>query len=357
MDNIRGRVHLVRLGGKKVSTRAVSEDEFRAFDSIWEDRIPRGATTLVGGRPGGGKGIFAALVAAHVSKRSKVLFSAPENHRRGVIRPRLELAGAKLDHVRRPERHWRLPQDFKLIEAEIVRHRPRLLVIDPISRHTSILLGSGKIDEVANPLNVIAEKYDMAVLVTVHVRKDVSKNMHPLDAILGSGAGFGATAQQVYCVGKDPADQARHLLCCVKANALGDKEPFAFRRQSKLLTDDRKRTAEQAWLVAEGEADFYSVISLLLKPPEEQEEMSPELARASEFLIEFLYEKDGFAEAKEATEAAFADGINRRTLSRAQQTLGITRKNGCVVKEGDKWWWRLPEELKKEMDAEKEGEE
>ncbi len=72
----------------------------REIEWLLEGRIPRGMITLVAGRPGQGKSLFSAWLAARVSQRDGgVIFSNDEDLKAETSRPRLRLAGADLNRV------------------------------------------------------------------------------------------------------------------------------------------------------------------------------------------------------------------------------------------------------------------
>src|SRR5207344_746875 len=71
----------------------------RRVDWLWRNRFPKGMLSLVAGRPGQGKSLFAAMLAAEVSKTGDVIFSNREDPVAQVVRPRLEAAGGKLNRI------------------------------------------------------------------------------------------------------------------------------------------------------------------------------------------------------------------------------------------------------------------
>ena len=341
----------------------VSDSVFEAPRWLWEDRIAEGMVTLVAGWPGGGKGLFCSYLAAEMSRHSNVLFSLPENKLRQSVRPRLMAADANLDRVFY-EREWRLPRDAELVEAAIVRRKAKLLVLDPIAAHidytdrSRISRSNERIRLVSEPLEAIAERHDCAIVITEHLNEHVTANMHLLQAVAGGGSGLPAAAQQIYVIGKDPEDDARHLLCYVKGN-IHEVEPFAFRRNIVLLTDTSGRSQTYAWLGPVGEVEFPDPVSMLLKPRRDKPGPSPaKEAAASEWLVKYLRAQDGFDQSEKIREAAALAGHTDKTLDRARKALRITQEDGNVFQQDGedgvrKWWRRLPPEL---MDEEIEGE-
>lgn len=125
------------MTGKQPTPRAVGQT-VRAADVqaapvawLWQERIPSGMLSLVVGRPGQGKSLFGAYLAAEVSREGGVLFSNLEDARRQVLRPRLEAVGARLDRVH----FWtpNLPRDSDELGERIIAQRAQLVVLDPIA--------------------------------------------------------------------------------------------------------------------------------------------------------------------------------------------------------------------------------
>src|SRR5262245_25223317 len=99
-------------------------DKVEASSIEWLDeeelgqRIPLGMLTLVAGRPGQGKSIWTADLAARISRTGKgVIFSNLEDPLGPVVKPRLEAAGAVLDRIH----FWNptLPRDTETLETMI----------------------------------------------------------------------------------------------------------------------------------------------------------------------------------------------------------------------------------------------
>ena len=96
--------------GRSVSMRLASQVEATEIEFV-APGIPRGMITVVSGRPGDGKSIWAALLAAHVSQTEAVIFSNHEDHHGVVVRPRLEAAGAVMTRCFIPAEPFVLPQE------------------------------------------------------------------------------------------------------------------------------------------------------------------------------------------------------------------------------------------------------
>ena len=134
----------------------VSDVEVEAVEYLWNGRIARRQVTLIAGVPGGGKSQISCDVAARITTGAawpdggcaplgSVIMLSAEDTIKGVIRPRLEAAGADLDRVhvveaaKEPdgrERTFDLQQDIaalKHLVAEI--GDVAMVVIDPITSY------------------------------------------------------------------------------------------------------------------------------------------------------------------------------------------------------------------------------
>src|SRR5439155_22208500 len=97
--------------GERMSTHSIRAADVKPepITWLWQRRIPLGMITLVAGRPGEGKSLFACYLAAAASNTGSVIYSTREDPLRQGTRPRLSAAGGKFEriHFFPPE----LPQD------------------------------------------------------------------------------------------------------------------------------------------------------------------------------------------------------------------------------------------------------
>lgn len=138
---------------------------------LWRNRIPRGMLSLLFGRPGTGKSLFAAHLAAEVSRRGDVIFATHEDPLRQVARPRLEAAGAILERVH----FWTptLPEETRRLEDVIREREAALVVIDPIAAHLSVsVYNDQEVRTALTPLAQVAEETSAAILLLHHPIKN-----------------------------------------------------------------------------------------------------------------------------------------------------------------------------------------
>ena len=167
--------------GTAFLTRA-DQIEAEQVEWLWQDRIPFGAITILGGNPGLGKSLLTVWLAAKLSRGelggdgpATVLLSSAEDPRAQVVVPRLKAAGAEMERVHFVEINRDgfqtpplLPDDVAEVGRQIEIERARLLVIDPLMAHLAAGINSWKDQEIRTallPLKAIAEEMRAAVVV------------------------------------------------------------------------------------------------------------------------------------------------------------------------------------------------
>lgn len=315
----------------------------KAVNWLWEERIPRGALTVVAGKPDQGKGLFSAFVTAQVTKRGgRVLYSAIEDDHGLMTRPRLEAAGADLSKITL----WRfqLPSHELELRNMVLKNKIDLIVLDPFAAHLSggVSRFGDNIRQVTTPLSELAEESGAAVLITEHALKRVSEHAHPLNAIGGSGSGLPAAARMAYVFGVDPDDGDRRILAPVKSNLRRAPKSMAF----EVDVDEFPVVGEMAFLLKMEELEFdarrllatnKSQGSVKGRPPDRR-------AAACEWLTNYLVDKGGKPVRGGAIlEDAKQYGMSSNTIRRAADDMGILKNPPS----GKNCMWDLPMGLKK----------
>ena len=175
--------------------RNASEITPRQINWLWQDRIPLGKVTLFAGNPDNGKSLASTSVAAICSrgdnfpasvtdqKPSDVLMLIGEDDPEDTAIPRLMAARANLDRIdfldavrpiKSENREIRLDMDIPAIEKKLASNpNIRLLVIDPISNYLGevSMVAEQEVRSILIPLKRAAEKYNIAVLIVMHLNK------------------------------------------------------------------------------------------------------------------------------------------------------------------------------------------
>jgi putative DNA primase/helicase len=175
--------------------RQASEITPKLINWLWQDRIPLGKITLFAGNPDNGKSLASTSVAAICSrgdsfpasetdnKPSDVLMLIGEDDPDDTAIPRLIAAQANLKRisfleavrpVKMENREIRLDVDIPAIENTLAANpNIRLLVIDPISNYLGevSMVAEQEVRSILIPLKRAAEKYNIAVLIVMHLNK------------------------------------------------------------------------------------------------------------------------------------------------------------------------------------------
>lgn len=350
----------------RITYRKVSDIEAKPINWLWPGRFARGKVSMIAGNPGLGKSQVTASMAAIVTMggqwpvdkkictQGNVVILSAEDDAADTLRPRLEAAGADLDHVfileavidgslvdgNETQRAFNLRTDLVRLGAMLEEIGDvALIVIDPI---TAYLGGAdshknAEIRALMVPLSDLAGQYGAAVVCVSHLNK--SFGGEALLRVTGSLA-FVAAARAAFVVVKDPENDLRRLFLPLKNNIGNDKSGLAFTVQSAQI-NSAAGVIDTSRVVWEGEAVTISADSAMSQPLD-QEERS-DLDEARDFLSTLL--ADGPVPSKQIKADADGAGHAWRTVQRAQKALGIV-----AVKEGMKggWTWRLPQSFQPE---------
>lgn len=220
---------------------------------LWASRIAIGKLTLFAGTPGVGKSFLSLDLAARVSTGRSFPNCADNNSPGDVVllncedaigdtvRPRLEAAGADLSRVHvikgvtRPETKsivhmLNLDEDIRRLEAVVVRLKPRLIIVDPLSAYLGPNADPHKdaeIRRVLGPVAQLADKHKVAIVGVVHLNKkvDVTAAVYRV----GGSIALTAAARAVWLVAPDPdEDRRRTLMAQAKNNLARDPGALAY---------------------------------------------------------------------------------------------------------------------------------
>jgi hypothetical protein len=225
--------------------RTAAQIRAQPVDWLWRLWIARGAVTLLDGDPELGKSTIAIDLAARVSRGwemppaggpvegaepAGVLILSAEDSPEHTIRPRLDAAGADLEHVivldavRSGEEDHPpvLPWDLDVIEPLIRERDIELVVIDPFMAFLDGEIDAHKDQDVRrclHRLKLLAEKTNVAIVIIRHLNKLAGG---PALYRGGGSIGIIGAARCSLIVGRDPDDHTCRVLACNKTN-LGPK--------------------------------------------------------------------------------------------------------------------------------------
>ncbi|MCW8137708.1 MAG: AAA family ATPase [Planctomycetota bacterium] len=305
-----------------------------------EPYVPLGAITLLEGDPSAGKSYVAAELAAAVTtgRTPELVRLAGHAHPATKARSVLYVTSEDLPETLRDRfaaqdadltrafvvRAALSARDLSPLERLVQRHRPALVVIDPVhALLDGVNMGSANGVRVAlAPLAALAADHGFALLAIRHLAK--AGGGRAIYRGLGS-IDFSAIARSVVRIGEDPERPESRVLVHVK-NSLGRLGPSIELEIGERLV----------WL---GRSEL-SAQDLDARPRRARGRSAVDLA--AEFVRAAL--AGGPLPAAEVRAEAVKAGIPERTLERAQQELGVVhlRVNDRARRGRGTWTWQLP---------------
>lgn len=176
---------------RKLTLTPLSQVQPRNQKWLLEDKIPIGATTIIGGGEGSGKSTYTADLAARVTRgevkgnvfhrpRSVIIFST-EDDPEAVIRPRLEAAGADLSRVFLlraqfdEDDDWiDLGVDYDDLMGLCSANRVSLVILDPLKSTLGERVddqNEKQLRRALEPLNRLARQANIALIGIMHYNK------------------------------------------------------------------------------------------------------------------------------------------------------------------------------------------
>jgi len=328
--------------------------QMRPIEWLWPFYLAFAKLVVVDGYPGQGKSTFSLDIAARGSRglpmpdgiggglHFDTLVITFEDDIGDTLRPRLEAAGGdprRVHHVAGVAYNGdefllppSLPQDLALLE-QVLLDRPeiRLVIIDPLTAALGNDVDSHRDQDVRRVLarlaRIAADK-GVCIIAIRHVRKN-----HGANAIAAGGGSIGiiGQARTGLLIDRHPDDPAAAVLAMTKNN-LGPIAPsLTFRKVSvtlPLANGESLTTSRLDWTgIAELSAD-----ELLAS----RGESTARSARDAQIWLRNALHL-GPKSAGDLFQAAVADGIARRTLQRAADSLKVVKdRKGFGA--GSRWY-------------------
>lgn len=300
--------------------------------------LPLGALCLLEGDPGTRKSFVATEIAAAVTRGQSPLDASPiaglpsrvvvylnAEDPAPVVKARAARAGGKLAKLHLLTRDDLTPlSDVAAYRQLLERHRPALLVLDPLQ---AFLGGSGatspaRVRAILAPVVKLAEELGVTILGVRHLTKARGRSTY---RGLGS-IDFYAAARSVLLVGLSPRSPDTSVLVHLKHSYGPAGRSLEFE-----IADERV-----AWL---GSSELRAED---LDPPPTRLPNRTALEVACAFLCELL--ESGPVPARSVVERAAEQGIAKRTLERAKDELGIAVEKVAGKGPGagrGHWQWAL----------------
>lgn len=300
---------------------------------LWYPYIPYGKLTIIHGDPGEGKTTLILRLAALLSQGEslpcddrpqepvKIIYQTAEDGLGDAIKPRL-LAGdadcAQIKVIDETEASLTLLDER--VEQAISETGARVMILDPVQAYVGTGVDMNRANEVRTvlaQLSRIAEKYKCAMILVGHLNK--AQGTKSQYRGLGS-IDFQAAARSVLIVGRVKEKPEVRVMAHEKSSLAPEGEPVAF----ELSADNGFR-----WL---GHYDI-SIDDLLSGVSREKK------SDLAEKLIRDCL-SDGRYPQQALMDKAKRMDISKRIIDEVKKRLNVRS-----VKDGNQWFWQLPDEL------------
>lgn len=299
---------------------------------LWYPYIPYGKITIVHGDPGDGKTMMILQLASILSRGDKlpcddterepirIIYQTAEDGLGDTIKPRLLAANADCTQIKViDESEAALSMLDERIEQAIIETGAKVIILDPVQAYIGAQIDMNRANEVRNVLSQlgrVAEKHGCAVILVGHLNKvhGGKANYRGLGSI-----DFQATARSVLIVGRLKENKEVRVVAHEKSSLAPEGEPIAFELN------------KETGFVWKGHYDI-SIDNLLNGISREKKS-----EQAEKLIMDCL--SDGKYQQQLILKKAQNIGISKRVLDEAKKSLGVKS-----IKEGNGWYWELPEE-------------
>lgn len=343
---------------------------------LWDNKIPKGEFSILGGYEDSMKSTMSAKVVADIThgrlqgeyydKPKSVLWFGGEESWNKSIKPRLVAAGADLRRVHQikpPQEQGRVlditdPTHVDALRAAISKHDAALVLFDPMTSH----MGAKNVEkeeilrDALEPLiDDVCHTDGVALLAIKHFTKLESADPSKL---LGGNRAWSQIARSFLALVLHPDDDkskprdARRIVGVQKGNMTGDRTPLMFRPVSKTLEIEGKQVeiATIEWL---GEAEYTPEEALRARLAAERKAPEPRMT-AEKWLREFL--KDAGPSSRSEVIASCATELGDKafkpiTLDKAYARITDAGDAGPRNRQGKEAQWSLALYQEVDLDA------
>lgn len=320
----------------------------RKVEWAWPKYFAKGKLSIVEGDPGDGKSILTLDLASRWStgaampdganglKPWQVLLVSAEDDPEDTLRPRLDAAGARLEHVHlvthgaTPDVPFEFNSGLRVLEKAVLRYGVQIVIFDPLMAFIggdTDTHSDHSVRRALQPLKRFAEATGAAVIVVRHLNKGGSSTKAIYRG--GGSIGFVGAARATFVVAQQ--DDGMRVLACVKTNLA--KKPPALRYTIESNEDDIPYIK------------WHGVVSLtaqeLLDGPEkeagssEADDRQSAVEDAMEYL-EFLL-GNGPLSWDEIKNQGKIDGYAEHTLRRARGRAKVLKEYGTTGNRSVTW--------------------
>jgi adenosyl cobinamide kinase/adenosyl cobinamide phosphate guanylyltransferase len=308
---------------------------------VWRGRLPVGHISVIAGSPAAGKSTLGYHIAGDADVPT--IFVTTEEADRAVWRPRIEASGMDL------EKAWhhgevqfsRRPEDLSYLAELVERYEAKLVIVDPVRNHLRASLSHEQsVREVFEPYLDYVQDADVALLLQMHVLRDVNAKRHPLAAI---PSGVTAIAKAIYLFADDPtigSDPNVRILACADKFNFGEVPrslEFEYATRPVSVCDEltgRRQLRDYGYWILRGESKIRATALLLSLTPETKGARRTRAAWRA-------YGAAGAQSHPSRSSASTSEVFNRRslmrTVERVAEEMGIVKTNG-TTDQRQKFW-------------------
>lgn len=311
---------------------------------LWYGIIPLDTSTLFVGEGGIGKSLLLIYLAARISRgdkflacgeeiqfsQGKIIILSAEDDLEYQIRPKLIAADADCSQIEiikymketasQKKQFLDLDKHLDLLEEKIKKMKNvKMVIIDPISYFTGDLKDhiNTRVANFLNALNDIAKKYNLAIILNKHFRKQSSGNniMNAMSEVAGCGSWVN-TPRAAHVIARHPEDKQKICIVDLKANL---KEKGLEAHAYKIISD--KFTFEDKIITTTKLIWFEEMVKISADDAlNEQSYFKSKEQIAYDFILKYLNEHK-IASGKDITDTAIRNGIAKRTFENAFKKL------------------------------------
>jgi RecA-family ATPase len=219
--------------GKTKILRA-SEWPKTKIEYVYDGYVPRKTLSMVAGKRGDGKSLFAAWLAGQITtgasispdgtatnggKPGVVWYNTMEDAPDTIVRARLQAAGADLDRTKLSDWHLEIPDDAGKLRDVVRWEHPDLLILDSMQQHFRNLYHGFRENRRGMDLMFrVAKEANIGVLFVHHF----NKGKHPsVEGAIGGQGIIQNMTKAIFVTGQHKATLGSNIryLACERINA------------------------------------------------------------------------------------------------------------------------------------------
>jgi hypothetical protein len=327
---------------------------------VYDRFLPRKVLSMVAGKRGDGKSLFAAWVAAQITTGQgvqadgtlvgnrlpgKVWYNTMEDAPDVVVRWRLQAAGADLGRVFLTDWHLEIPNDAAQVRDVVQLHKPDLVILDSMQQHFKNLYHGFRDNRRGMDLLFrIAKDANISILFVHHF----NKGKHPsVEGAIGGQGIIQNMTKAIYVIGQHRSTfgSLTRYLACERINAA--KPPsLSFELHTKSIPGSKEPVP---YFTYTGVADVSAMdVFDASKTEERRSGKLTSAEQARDWLLDYFKSADGQPRKVRDVEAvAQRDGrwFSKGTFDRAREIAGIEIVGAMELRRalGDNFDW-LPDD-------------